>query len=196
MKASEKFEARLRELGLYDEWLEQGGFGRIGIELVQEDKIVILVHESEEDAYTEFTYPPMYEMAHDEDFRRRALIEFVDAGDEEFIRSLVYWYLNRINKCPLYPVDVYFLWSDYTETNFEDDVEEPEKEAGQQIHRKTDEWCPYCDTEVELDCELKVQKCPSCGYWITPCSICPLTDCSKPCPLERMEIILNEEANG
>ena len=195
MTASEKFEARLHELGLYNEWLEQGALGRIGTELVEEDKIIILVHESEDDAYTEFVYPPMQEMAQDEDFRRRALMEFVDAGDEKFIRNLVRWYINRHSECPLFPVDVYFLWQNYTFTDFEDDVEEPAEQKASlwSVGELANEWCPYCDTEVELEHDLKVQKCPSCGHWIVPCSICPLTNCSKPCPLERLEMLLNRE---
>lgn len=195
MKAHEKFEARLHELGLYNEWLEQGALGRIGIELEKEDKIIILVHECDDDAYTEFTYPPMSEMEQDEDFRRRALAEFVDAGDETFVRNLIRWYINRHNKCPLFPVDVYFLWENHTYTDFEDDVEEPaEQETSMWNFREiTNEWCPYCDTEVELEYDLKVQMCPSCGKWITPCSVCPLTKCIKPCPLVMFERLLNGE---
>ena len=58
---------------------------------------------------------------------------------------------------------------------------------------KGDEWCQHCDNEVELAHELRVQKCPSCGKWIVPCAMCPLTDCSPKCPLERMASILNNE---
>jgi hypothetical protein len=198
MTASEKFEARLHELGLYNEWLEQGGFGRIGIELVQEDKIVILVHESEEDAYTEFTYPPMCEMAQDEDFRRRALIEFVDAGDETFIRNLIRWYLRPSCKCPLFPVDAYFIWQNYIYTDFEDDVEEKEAESKQisLFHKDGDpieEWCVHCDTCAHIEDEFKVQRCPNCGKWIVPCFICPLQSCARPCPLDRLATMLNED---
>ena len=194
MTASEKFEARLHELGLYNDWVEQGGFGRVGIQLVEEEKIIILVHESEDDRYTEFTYPPIWELEQSETFRKKALSEFVDAGDETFVRNLIRWYVKPSCKCPLFPVDVYFLWDDYDWFNFEDDVEEPEQEASTQTcEDKANEWCPYCDTEVELEHELKVQRCPSCGHWIVPCSICPLTKCTKPCPLERLEMILNGE---
>lgn len=38
---------------------------------------------------------------------------------------------------------------------------------------KTYEVCPYCGEEVELDAELKVQTCPSCGRRIVTCSMCP-----------------------
>lgn len=195
MKASEKFEARLRELGLFNEWLEMGGFGRIGIELVEEDKIIILVHESENDSYyTEFTYPPMRKMEQSEDFRKRALAEFVDAGDDEFARDLIRWYLTPNCKCPLFPADAYFIWDDYTYINFEDDVEEQEQEAGLPIHKDDtiEEWCPHCDTCVDLENEFKVQRCPNCGKRIVPCNICPLEQCARPCPLSRLATMLNE----
>lgn len=196
MTASEKFEARLHELGLYNDWLEQGGLGRVGIESERdgEEVIIILVHESEDDKYTEFTYPPMWEMEQSAAFRKKALSEFVDAGDETFVRNLIRWYLKPRCKCPLFPVDVYFIWDDYDWFNFVDDAEEPKQEASEQTcEDKANEWCPYCDTEVELEHDLKVQKCPSCGHWIVPCSICPLTKCTKPCPLERLERMLNGE---
>ena len=202
MTASEKFEARLHELGLYNDWLEQGGLGRVGIQLVEEEKIIILVHESEDDNYTEFTYPPIWEMEGNEAFRRKALSEFMDSGDETFVRNLIRWYVKPSCKCPLFPVDVYFLWDDCYWFNFEDDAEEQEQEASNQtcdgnaswyLGDKAIEWCLYCDDEVELEHDLKVQRCPSCGHWIVPCSICPLENCSKPCPLEKMGMLLNGE---
>jgi hypothetical protein len=57
-------------------------------------------------------------------FREKALAEYVEAGDEKFIRELVWWYLypNK-NKCPLYPEDMYTICNEYTWKNFEDDEE-------------------------------------------------------------------------
>lgn len=37
---------------------------------------------------------------------------------------------------------------------------------------KTEEHCPFCDEVVELDPELKVQRCPKCGKHIVTCSMC------------------------
>lgn len=186
MKAYEKFENRLRELNIYDRWCKIGQIGRIGAET--EDNIIILVHEADDDAYTEFTFPPMREMSVKDDFRDRALAEFVDAGDEKFIRELVWWWRNPKNKCPLFPEDVYHLWDDCSYIDFEDDVEEQHEEA-----ETTEEWCPHCDTCIDLEHEFKVQKCLNCGKWIVPCSICPLENCSKHCPLERLACMLNGE---
>ena len=42
---------------------------------------------------------------------------------------------------------------------------------------KTWEVCPHCDTEVELDATLSVQKCPNCGKHIVACSMC--TACNE-----------------
>jgi hypothetical protein len=133
MTAREKFEARLHELGLYNDWVEQGGLGRVGIESERdgEEVIIILVHEDEDDKYTEFTYPPIWDLEQSETFRKKALSEFVDAGGETFVRNLIRWYVKPSCKCPLFPVDVYFLWDDYDWFNFEDDVEEPEREASE-----------------------------------------------------------------
>lgn len=196
MKAYEKFEARLRELGLYNEWLEQGAIGRVGIEL--KDKIIILVHEDNKDAYTEFIYEPMRELEKHHEFRRKALNEFRTICDEGFLRRLVDWYLDPKCECPLYPVDVYFLGS-ASFLNFEDDVEEKEAESKQNnlFHKDGDpieEWCVHCDTCAHIEDEFKVQRCPNCGKWIVPCFICPLQSCARPCPLERLAIMLNEES--
>ena len=272
MKAEEKFNARLKDLGLWERWCEIGMVGRIGAST--EDNVIILVNESDDDNYTEFVYPPMEEMAKSEMFRSMALAEFVDAGDEKFIRQLIRWWIDPKNKCPLYPEDAYFLWSDYTWTNYEDDpvevmdatnnhslllvkkinkaysekpldflkivrflaerdneqtilakcdtymachdycqyvaddadlatiiaycmVDDDEDEESNkteyQTCEETEEYCPHCDECVSLAGEFKVQKCPNCGKWIVPCSLCPMQDCTNRCPLERMAIMLNRE---
>jgi hypothetical protein len=46
------------------------------------------------------------------------------------------------------------------------------------------EYCPYCESEVKLDNEFKVQICPDCGHAIVPCSICPLESCCSTCALD------------
>ena len=50
----------------------------------------------------------------------------------------------------------------------------------------TYEYCPLCETEVELEFEFKVQICPNCGKPILPCSICDMdfNPCFK-CPLQE-----------
>lgn len=134
MKAYEKFENRLRELGLYDEWCQQGACGRIGIETAE--NIIILIHEGDDDAYTECTFPTMRELSKSDEFRMRALKEFLSWDDEDFRKQLCLWVADERNKCPLFPVDVYFCYDGYTFVDFEDDEEEPE------------EW--YRDNEQQL----------------------------------------------
>lgn len=53
------------------------------------------------------------------------------------------------------------------------------------------EWCPHCDSEVELKCEMKPQVCPVCGKWICPCSLCD--GCKKDCEIEKECRRLNNE---
>lgn len=51
-----------------------------------------------------------------------------------------------------------------------------------ELNDKCDEWCPHCETEVELDTEFKMQICPNCGKPIAPCNLCGGV-CVNPCPL-------------
>lgn len=43
----------------------------------------------------------------------------------------------------------------------------------------TIEWCPHCETEVELPLKLGQYKCPSCGKMILNCTMCP--GCQQEC---------------
>lgn len=190
--AYEKFEARLKELELWDEWCEQGRCGRIA--KTTKDGIIILCNEGENDkVFTESLFPPISEMEQSDAFRLNALYEFCDHDDDVFLHKLCLWVARPINPCPLYPVDVYFCWENPKTIDFVDD----EKIAGLAEYvfaKTTEEVCEYCGENVELSQELKVQKCPKCGKWLVPCSACPLADCcASKCPLERMAEILNNE---
>jgi hypothetical protein len=131
MKAYEKFENRLRELGLYEEWCKQGSCGRIAT--ATDNNVIVLVYEGDGDSYTEFTYPPIHIMSQDADFRRRALDEYKDVEDEKFLQDLIYWYLYPNNKCPLFPVDVYLVWNNPTWVDFEDDEDVVEVSTSGQL---------------------------------------------------------------
>ena len=190
-RAYEKFEKRLDEVGLLDEWYDAGGCGRVAT--TTEDGISIFVHEGNDDEYTEYQFPPIHVMQRSEDFRMRALRDFCQYPDDEFVAKLARWVANTRNECPLYPLDVYFLWDDTKSIDFVDD-EKIESLAEYVFAKTTEEVCEYCGEIVELSQELKVQKCPKCGKWIVPCSACPLTDCSNiHCPLSKMANILNKE---
>lgn len=56
----------------------------------------------------------------------------------------------------------------------------------------TYEYCPHCETEVELKAELSVQKCPNCGMFIVACSMCD--KCISPCKLEDEAKNLNTQS--
>lgn len=59
---------------------------------------------------------------------------------------------------------------------------------------KYTEWCLYCEHEVELSTEMKVQECPNCGNYIAPCGMCDLNtrECSK-CELSKECVKLNNK---
>lgn len=125
MTAKEKFEARLQEVGLLQEW-EHGGDTRVAT-FDEDQNIIVFVHESEEDKYSEIHYPPYSELREDAEFRKDCWDEFCDHDSAEFVSDLAMWLTKKTDKCPLFAVDVYFpgfgLRTDYHD--FEDDKEEP-----------------------------------------------------------------------
>lgn len=191
MKAYEKIEKRLAELGLLDEWLDMGECGRLAT--TTEDGISIFGYEGDGDGYAEFQFPPIHVMQRNEEFRMRALHDFCQHPDDAFVAKLARWVADIRNECPLYPLDVFFLWDSPVIIDFEDDEEEEEEKPAYKSEETTEEWCPHCDECVELQGEFKVQRCPNCGKWIVPCSLCPFEDCVKKCPLERLATILNAQ---
>ena len=85
------------------------------------------------------------------------------------------------------------LYEEEEEEMLEEAPADPDKDEG-----KTQEYCPHCDTIVELDAELKVQTCPNCGKRIVTCSVCRAVDCEniapcKFCPLCYQAAKENEE---
>lgn len=63
----------------------------------------------------------------------------------------------------------------------------------------TQEYCPYCEGEVELKMEHEVQKCNTCNSYLMPCSICELLKkdmCSREnCPYENDSNIIAQRHN-
>ena len=44
------------------------------------------------------------------------------------------------------------------------------------------EWCTSCNEEVELPAIMAVYKCPNCGEFILPCTLCDIegqTNCEN-----------------
>lgn len=57
-----------------------------------------------------------------------------------------------------------------------------------------DEVCPHCGNEVVLKSEFRAQRCPECGKWIAPCSLCDSDHCDcRNCPVAREARKLNGE---
>lgn len=80
-------------------------------------------------------------------------------------------------------IDIYKLMEVEVENTSDEDEDE-----------EVYEYCPYCENEVKLDNEFKVQICPDCGHAIVPCSICPLDDCCcSNCPLDVLCRQKNDE---
>lgn len=122
MKAWQKFNRRLSELGLLQKWDNQGGFGRIGI--ATPERIILFVHESRGDDYNEYHYLPFEELSKSKDFRMRALANFEEDENQEFVGKLYQWAKLGRGKCPLMADDVYFIANPTKTVLFQDDLDQ------------------------------------------------------------------------
>lgn len=149
MKAGEKFEARLKELNLWDEWNTVGSCGRVG-KFGEECEIIILVHEGAGDVYSEIWYSPFDELRYKDDtFVSRCWDLVRETEDGEFARDLALWLMKKTNKdCPLHPTDAYFLasTSEYYH-DFEDDDEDDERDEAkyQTFIEQTQDFCVWME---------------------------------------------------
>lgn len=162
MTAREKFEARLKELGLESEYSKGGHVGKV----MDDGSSVVLVHIEDEpgDGYTEFRYKPYEELWKDPQFREKIKKEFYESDDDHFVAELAYWLDIHKNgaKCPLFPVDLYWADIDCEYFDYEDDKEEIEL-----CGRK---WEPH-DGEFEPDPEVDwlAGKFTEGELWINNC---------------------------
>lgn len=124
MTAREKFEARLKELGLEEQYNSVGDM--VG-KVLDDGRVVVLVHYEWErdDPYTELIYPPYEELWKDEKFRQACKREFYINcdGNDEFIAKLAKWLdlHEDWTKCPLLPCDLYWLGVETSWQNYQDD---------------------------------------------------------------------------
>ena len=126
MTAREKFEARLKELGLEEQYNSVGDM--VG-KVLDDGRVVVLVHyECDlDDPYTELIYPPYEELWKDQNFRRTCKREFYINcdGNDEFIANLAKWLdIHEVwTKCPLLPCDLYWLPGGFeiSSQNYQDD---------------------------------------------------------------------------
>lgn len=58
-------------------------------------------------------------------------------------------------------------------------------------NKKIYEWCPHCANEVTLIPVLLAQRCPECGKWVVPCSICE-NDENRDCEVEYQANNIND----
>lgn len=125
MRKEQKFEARLREMGLYEEWNKQGGFGRVATTINGKGgDIVLFVHEDETDNYSEIHYPSLGELREQYGFVKACILEWRNY-DTEFEKELDAWLADGSQPCPLYPVDVYFPASAF-QTYYHDFEDDPD----------------------------------------------------------------------
>ena len=149
MTAREKFESRLEQLGLLDEWNSVGSCGRVA-KFDDEFNINLLIHEGNGDQYTEIWYLPFDELREkDKDFVERCWDLVRETEDGEFARDLSLWLMKKTNKdCPLHPTDAYFLAeeNEYYHT-FEDDADEDEIEERkyQTFIEQTQDFCVWME---------------------------------------------------
>lgn len=127
--AKRQFEERLEHFNLMQEWENQHCEGRIGKDLSGEG-VVIFVHESDEDGYSEYHYPSFSELRDDSNFVQNCLKEF-SCGSDEFILSIVRWFAYDSTDNPFDAVDIYFPADTFRRSSshdFEDLYEEVEDE--------------------------------------------------------------------
>lgn len=156
MTARQKFEARLQELGLMEEWKKQGECGKVAVE--REDGIILLVHENDEDKFTEEHFPTFSELRKNPKFVEECKGEwYADGDDDKFVRNLACWLDGYSDECPLFPVDVYFPGNEMmTEwKDFEDDEDDGDEEYQHSIANNADE-ISIMEQRLSLDkCRLE-----------------------------------------
>ena len=124
MTKEQKFENRLTEMGLLNEWDNIGRFGRVATTNANGD-IILFIHEGDDDNYSEIHYPPLQVLRQNYKFVKGCILEWKNF-DEEFEKRLDDWLAFGMcaeKDCPLDPVDVYFP-ADGLQTfyvDFEDD---------------------------------------------------------------------------
>lgn len=153
MTAKEKFEARLEQLGLLDEWNSVGSCGRVA-KFDDEFNIILLVHEGNGDQYSEIWYLPFDELRDkDNEFVKRCWDLVRETEDGDFARDLALWLMKKTNKdCPLHPTDAYFLAdeNEYYHT-FENDDEGKREEAEYQTFiEETSRFCGWMEYSLGI----------------------------------------------
>ena len=109
MTREQKFEARLVETGLMDEWNKIGRLGRVA-KADENGDITLFIHEGESDNYSEIHYPSFNVLRMNYSFVKGCILEWRGTGGD-FEKQLDDWLAYGMcssTGCPLAPVDVYF----------------------------------------------------------------------------------------
>lgn len=130
MTAREKFIARLKELGIYEQWLKEDHVGKV----LDDGTIVVMIHVDTDptDTYTEIRYPSYENVRKNPKSCRKLKEEFYGQGEPEFVAKLAYWLdlPDGKSECPLFPVDLYWAQVEGADWfNYEDDEDEEEYQA-------------------------------------------------------------------
>ena len=134
MTAQEKFEARLKELGLEEAY--KASRDKVG-KVLEDGTIVILVHYPWEpgDPYTEHHFPSFDDLRESEQFVKECMDSFFEDGDDKFVADLARWlqYGSECRyPCPLFPEDVYFA-ANGLELSWFDYQDDPEPQTAEEI---------------------------------------------------------------
>ena len=134
MTAQEKFEARLKELGLEEAY--KASRDKVG-KVLEDGTIVILVHYPWEpgDPYTEHHFPSFDDLRKSEQFVKECMDNFFENDDDKFVADLARWlqYGSACHyPCPLFPEDVYFA-ANGLELSWFDYQDDPEPQTAEDI---------------------------------------------------------------
>lgn len=147
MTAKEKFEQRLNQFDLADEWSAIGCIGKVAT-LDHNGNILLFIHEGSGDGYTEIHYPSYNSLRAYPEFVKACSKTFVTLDDDAtFATKVGRWLLGVTDECPLDPVDIYaVVGEDYNEIyhEFEDDADEDKEEEEYQANiQKYSEFCGW-----------------------------------------------------
>ena len=161
MTKEQKFEARLVETGLMDEWNKIGRLGRVA-KADENGDITLFIHEGESDNYSEIHYPSFNVLRMNYSFVKGCILEWRGTGGD-FEKQLDDWLAYGMcssTGCPLAPVDVYFPASGLNTyyQDFEDDpdgimttLQNHDENLVDQINKK---WAWFKDRFRPILCAL------------------------------------------
>lgn len=161
MTKEQKFEARLIETGLMDEWNKIGRSGRVA-KADENGDIILFIHEDESDNYSEIHYPSFNVLRMTYSFVKGCILEWRGTGGD-FEKRLDDWLAHGMCSsagCPLAPVDVYFPASGL-EAYYQDFKDDPvgimdtsNNHAEDLVRQINEKWARFKDRFRPILCAL------------------------------------------